>query len=138
MKYSTPEQIILLKIKQEDVLSQEGNSCDNRSIKNSCFINRSEDSQTIYILGDSSLRTLSNAMYQNPYFDKYNLVHVTGNNCLFIFGKIREEACPNKNIDEKNYFNQNIKNSIIICGGRFPRYFTGEGFNNGFVKELAN
>ena len=99
---NTPNKLFLLKIKQEDVLSQEGVSCDNRSIKNSCFINRSEDSQTIYILGDSSLRTLSNAMYQNPYFDTYNLVHVTGNNCLFIFGKNpSEEACPNKNIDEK-------------------------------------
>lgn len=133
---NTPNKLFLLKIKQEDVLSQEGISCDNRSIKNSCFINRSEDSQTIYILGDSSLRTLSNAMYQNPYFDTYNLVHVTGNNCLFIFGKNpSEDACPNKNIEEKNYFGQNIENSIIIYGGRFPRYFTGEGFDNGFVKE---
>ena len=133
---NTPNKLFLLKIKEEDILSQKGISCNNRSIKNSCFINRSEDSQTIYILGDSSLRTLSNAMYQNPYFDSYNLVHVTGNNCLFIFGKNpSEEACPNKNIEEKNYFGQNIKNSIIIYGGRFPYYFTGEGFDNGFVKE---
>ena len=58
------EQIILLKIKQKMFCLKEGNSCDNRSIKNSCFINRSEDSQTIYILEDSSLRTLSNAMYE--------------------------------------------------------------------------
>ena len=133
---NTPNKLFLLKIKEEDILSQKGISCNNRSIKNSCFINRSEDSQTIYILGDSSLRTLSNAMYQNPYFDTYNLVQVTGNNCLFIFGKNpSEEACPNKNIEEKNYFGQNIKNSIIIYGGRFPYYFTGEGFDNGFVKE---
>jgi len=131
-----PNKLFLLKIKQDDILRQNNTSCDNRSVDETCFFEVSDESQTIYILGDSSLRTLSNSLYKDEYFKDYNLVHFTGNNCLFIFGQHPlENACPNKSIEKKNNFGQSIKNSIIIYGGRFPHYFSGEGFDNGFVKE---
>jgi peptidoglycan/LPS O-acetylase OafA/YrhL len=134
--FNVPNKIFLLKIKQDDILTQNGRSCHNRALRDSCSFINSEESTTIYVLGDSSLRTLGAALVNDPLFNKYNKVQVTGNDCLFIFGKHPSaNSCPNKSIEDKDNFGMNIKDSIIIYGGRLPRYFSGEGFDNGFVKE---
>jgi len=131
-----PNKIFLLKVKDSDVLSIGGESCNNRSVEDSCVITRNKDNKSIYILGDSSLRTLSSSLLENSIISDYNLIHFTGNDCIFIFDKNpSEDSCPNKNIKEKNEFGRNIKDSIIVYGARFPRYFSGTGFNNGTVRE---
>ena len=133
---NVPNKIFLLKIKDSDILSLDGKSCNNRSVEESCTIISKPENDTIYILGDSSLRTLSTSLIENPKISNYNLIHFTGNDCIFIFDKNpTEESCPNKSIEKKNEFGKNIKDSIIIYGARFPVYFSGTGFDNGTVKE---
>jgi len=131
-----PNKIFLLKVKDSDILSLDGKSCNNRSVEESCTIVSKPENDSIYILGDSSLRTLSSSLLQNPKISSYNLIHFTGNDCIFIFDKNpTEDSCPNKNIEEKTEFGKNIKDSIIVYGARFPVYFSGTGFDNGTVKE---
>lgn len=131
-----PNKIFLLKVKDSNILSLDGKSCNNRSVEESCTIVSKPDNDSIYILGDSSLRTLSSALLENPKISNYNLIHFTGNDCVFIFDKNpTKESCPNKSIEKKNEFGRNIKDSIIIYGARFPVYFSGTGFDNGIVKE---
>ncbi len=134
-----PNKLFLLKIKDADILSVDGKSCDNRPVSETCEIIRNERQKTIYVLGDSTLRTLSAAILEKKEMENYNLVHFTGNNCIFIFDKNPvpgEKTCPEKTIKEKNDFGENIKDSIIIYGARYPRYFSGTGFDNGTVKEI--
>ena len=131
-----PNKLFLLKVKDSDILSLDGKSCNNRSVDESCRIINKPENDTIYILGDSSLRTLSTSLLESPKINNYNLIHFTGNDCIFIFDKNpSEESCPNKNIEKKNEFGENIKDSIIVYGARFPRYFSGKGFDNGTVQE---
>ncbi len=131
-----PNKIFLLKVKDSDILSLDGKSCDNRSVEESCTIVSKPENDYIYILGDSSLRTLSSSLLENPKISKFNLIHFTGNDCIFIFDKNpTKDSCPNKSIEKKNEFGKNIKDSIIIYGARFPVYFSGTGFDNGTVKE---
>ncbi len=131
-----PNKIFLLKVKDSDILSLDGKSCNNRSVEESCTIVSKPENEYIYILGDSSLRTLSSSLLENPMISNYNLTHFTGNDCIFIFDKNpTEESCPNKSIEKKNELGKNIKDSIIIYGARFPVYFSGTGFDNGTVKE---
>ena len=131
-----PNKIFLLKVKDSDILSLDGKSCNNRSVEESCTIVSKPENDYIYILGDSSLRTLSSSLLENPKISKFNLIHFTGNDCIFIFDKNpTEDSCPNKSIEKKNEFGKNIKDSIIIYGARFPVYFSGTGFDNGAVKE---
>ena len=131
-----PNKIFLLKVKDSDILSLNGESCDNRSVEETCKIISNQENDSIYILGDSSLRTLSASLLENPKISYYNLIHFTGNNCIFIFDKNpSDESCPNKSIEKKNEFGRNIKDSIIVYGARFPIYLSGTGFDNGKVKE---
>ena len=131
-----PNKIFLLKVKDSDILSLDGKSCNNRSVEESCTIVSKPENDYIYIIGDSSLRTLSSSLLENPKISNYNLIHFTGNDCIFIFDKNPTEgSCPNKSIEKKNEFGENIKYSIIIYGARFPVYFSGTGFDNGTVKE---
>lgn len=131
-----PNKIFLLKVKDSDILSLDGESCDNRSVENTCKITRNDFNKSLFILGDSSLRTLSASLLENPKISNYNLIHFTGNSCIFIFDKNpSEDSCPNKSIEKKNEFGRNIKDSVIVYGARFPRYFSGTGFDNGTVKE---
>lgn len=134
--FNLANKLFLLKVKEDGIVSQNGISCNNRKVEETCIFNRSSENKDIYILSDSSLRTLSASMLSNEKFDNYNIIHFTGNDCLFIFGKnISKNSCPNKEISKKDKFGNSIKDSIIIYGGRYPRYFTGKGFFNGVVQE---
>ena len=59
-----PNKIFLLKVKDSDILSLDGKSCNNRSVDESCTIINKPENDTIYILGDSSLRTLSSSLLE--------------------------------------------------------------------------
>lgn len=133
-----PQKALLLSFKSQDIVSQNGISCNNRSVKNICEFRVSNPEFTIYVVGDSSLRTLSTALleYQNNNFD---LIHFSGDDCLYLTGKkLSSNSCPNNSIDDLDEFIQNIENSTIIYGGRIPRYLSGKGFDNSFVTEENN
>ena len=131
-----PTKALLLSFKNQDNISQNGIDCDNRAVRNLCFFEVSNSEEHIYVIGDSSFRTLSTALLELQDEKKYNLTHIGGDNCIYLLEvKASEISCPNKNINELDEFVKNIKNSIIIYGGRIPRYLTGVGFDNSFVAE---
>ena len=132
-----PNKLFLLKVKDLDTVTQNGVSCNNRTVSETCYFNSDKNNKTVYVIGDSSFRTLTTALLENNIDNIFNVVHFTGNDCLFIFYENpSKDSCPNKDIIERDLFGMNIKDSIIIYGGRFPRYFSGEGFDNGMVKEI--
>lgn len=136
-RYSNlPNQTLLLTIKNQNVISQNGKSCENRSIEETCFFQVSETGKHIYVLGDSAFRTLSTSLlkYSNKY--NFNLIHLGGNGCLYIYEKkLNNNLCPNKTSKEMDNYVDNINNSIILYGGRLPFYISGEGFDNSFAIE---
>lgn len=132
-----PNRLFLLKVKEDAIVEKDGKSCNNRTVEETCIFYSSNAAENIYILSDSSLRTLTTSILNNKNFEGYNIIHFTGNDCIFIFGQHpSKNSCPNKNVESKNQFGFSISNSTIIYGARFPRYFTGKGFNNGYVEEL--
>ena len=134
-----PSKALLLTIKNQDVISKNGISCENRSIQNTCEFRIPGAIRDVYVLGDSSLRTISKVLLNKQMEGLYNLIHIGGNDCLFLLdSKLSDESCPNKNISEMNTLVKEIENSIIIYGGRFPRYLSGQGFNNSYYQEDNN
>lgn len=134
-----PSKVLLLTIKNQDVISKNGISCENRSIQNTCEFRIPGANRDVYVLGDSSLRTISKDLLNKQVEGRYNLIHIGGNDCLFLLdSKLSDGSCPNKNINELNTLVKKIENSIIIYGGRFPRYLSGTGFNNSYYQEDNN
>lgn len=134
-----PSKVLLLTIKNQDVISKNGTSCENRSIQNTCEFRIPGANRDVYVLGDSSLRTISKDLLNMQVEGSYNLIHIGGNDCLFLLdSKLSDGSCPNKNINELNTLVKKIENSIIIYGGRFPRYLSGTGFNNSYYQEDNN
>ena len=134
-----PSKVLLLTIKNQDVISKNGISCENRSIQNTCEFRIPGANRDVYVLGDSSLRTISKDLLNMQVEGNYNLIHIGGNDCLFLLdSKLSDGSCPNKNINELNTLVKKIENSIIIYGGRFPRYLSGTGFNNSYYQEDNN
>jgi peptidoglycan/LPS O-acetylase OafA/YrhL len=132
---NVPQKALLLSFKNQDVISKNRLSCNNRNVENICQFRVSNPEFNIYVLGDSSLRTLSSALleYQN---NNFNLIHFTGDDCLYLIGqKVSNDSCPNNNEKGLDEFVSTIENSIIIYGGRIPRYLSGTGFDNSFVVE---
>ena len=136
-RYSNlPNKTLLLTIKNQNVISQNGKSCENRSIEETCFFQINETGKNLYVLGDSALRTLSTSIlkYNNTY--NFNLIHLGGNGCLYLYEKkLNNNLCPNKTAKEMDNYVDQINNSIILYGGRLPFYISGEGFDNSFVIE---
>tara|TARA_B100000686_G_C16781864_1_gene972493 strand:- start:1143 stop:3077 length:1935 start_codon:yes stop_codon:yes gene_type:complete len=134
-----PSKVLLLSFKNQDTISQNGISCDNRTVEDTCVFEVPDAKKDIYVIGDSSLRTLSTALLELQEEKKYNLIHLGGDDCMYLLGsKLSENSCPNKDIREMDNFVKNIKDSVIIYGGRIPRYLTGTGFDNSFEAEDNN
>ena len=131
-----PKKALLLSFKNQDVISQNGLDCDNRSVKQTCEFKGDATNQNIVVMGDSSLRTLSTALLEDEIINNFNLLHFGGDDCLYLVGqKLSDTSCPNKDVASMDSFVNEIENSIIIYGGRIPRYLSGTGFDNSFVKE---
>ncbi len=136
-RYSNlPNKTLLLTVKNQNVISQNGKSCENRRIEETCYFQINETGKNLYVLGDSALRTLSTSIlkYNNTY--NFNLIHLGGNGCLYLYEKkLNNNLCPNKTAKEMDNYVDQINNSIILYGGRLPFYISGEGFDNSFVIE---
>ena len=131
-----PKKALLLSFKNQDVISQNGLDCDNRPVHQICEFKGDAANQNIVVIGDSSLRTLTTALLEDVNINNYNLLHFGGDDCLYLLGvKLSENSCPNKKIASMDNFVSKIENSIIIYGGRIPRYLSGKGFDNSFIKE---
>ena len=105
-------------------------------MKQTCEFKGDATNQNIVVMGDSSLRTLSTALLEDEIINNFNLLHFGGDDCLYLVGqKLSDTSCPNKDVASMDSFVNEIENSIIIYGGRIPRYLSGTGFDNSFVKE---
>tara|TARA_Y100000389_G_scaffold92538_1_gene89289 strand:- start:45891 stop:47822 length:1932 start_codon:yes stop_codon:yes gene_type:complete len=130
-----PQKAIQLSFKNQDTISQNGITCDNRNITNACEFKVPDPDFTVYVLGDSSLRTLSTALLEYQ-FENFDLIHFTADNCLYLTEiKLNNNACPNNTVRGMDQFINEIRDSVIIYGGRIPRYLSGTGFDNSFVAE---
>jgi hypothetical protein len=58
--------------------------------------------------------------------------------CLFLKKKFRNSDCPNVNKANLDSTLKNIKDSVIIYGGRLPLHISEERFFNGYVLEPGN
>ena len=88
---------------------------------------------SIVLIGDSHITTLSNYLYKNIDFKKYNLILFQHQGCPFFLTDLKSSraSCGNKS-SAKILRDQITKDSIVIYGGRFTRYFTNEDFNSNF------
>ena len=131
-----PNKLFLLKIKEDNIVTQNGVSC-NRSVSDTCKFVRDPSFKNIYVIGDSSLRTLTNSFLYDSRIDNFNIIHFLLEMTVFLFLEfIQVIIHVQTNNTRKNQFGHDISNSIIIYGARFPRYFSGKGFDNGQVKKL--
>jgi peptidoglycan/LPS O-acetylase OafA/YrhL len=88
---------------------------------------------SIVLIGDSHLTTLSKYLYNNLNFDKYKLTIFLEQGCPFFLegGKSDRGKCPDKE-KAASVLSRIDKESIVIFGGRFPRYLNGFDFETNF------
>jgi len=118
-----------------NTFSLDGVSCHNREINNFCYLDNDSD-KNVYLLGDSSLMSISYWLARNSEVSNFNFTSITGSACLFNFGpKVKDSSCPYVNYDELKSFVSKINNSIFVYSGRLPLYESGTRFDNSIVKE---
>ena len=96
-----------------------------------CNISFNPNNKNLVILGDSHLRTLSKAIYDN-YNSSYNLFISIREGCPFIV-PIESETqarCAGSTILEEYLLIANTGETITIFGGRLPWYFNGLAFES--------
>ena len=96
-----------------------------------CNTSFNPDNKNLVILGDSHLKTLSKAIYDN-YNSSYNLFISTRDGCPFI-APIESETqarCAGSTLLEEYLLITNTAETITIFGGRFPWYFNGLAFES--------
>jgi peptidoglycan/LPS O-acetylase OafA/YrhL len=133
-RYDVPNKLFSLNELNSIDLFQDDKSCNNRNINNICIF-QNNSPKDIYTVGDSLLKNLYGIAEASSEYD-FNYFHYTSNNCLFIFEyKFKNWHCPFSDKSELDEYFSNIKNSVIIYGGRFPFHIEQSGFDNTFVKE---
>jgi hypothetical protein len=96
-----------------------------------CNTSFNPNNKNLVILGDSHLRTLSKAIYDN-YNSSYNLFISIREGCPFIV-PIESETqarCAGSTILEEYLLIANTGETITIFGGRLPWYFNGLAFES--------
>lgn len=97
-----------------NVARQDGKICPDRSIVNTCIFNKGSDIKVV-LLGDSHAITLSEYLSKN--LQDYELYILTGDACLYIYGKQPQGICDNKEKSEFDDFVLSFENSIYIYVG---------------------
>ena len=102
-----------------------------------CVFNPSSQDK-VFVIGDSHLKNVNTLVRNTKTYD-YSLTQLTIGGCIFQFNlDLQPDRCGG---NYRNIYSDkisNIKDSIIIYGGRFPIYLTGEPFFNGYVVEPVN
>jgi peptidoglycan/LPS O-acetylase OafA/YrhL len=132
-----PEEIKILSIQENRSTYQDGRSCDNRELIDLCFFDNKSDINVVTV-GDSSFRNLQTIVNKSSEA-MFNYTQLTHGGCLYIVDtSFRERDCPMYDKGELDSYINNIENSIIIYGGRFPFYMEEERFFNGYVLEKGS
>ena len=101
-------------------------------INDPCYFDNNSDLE-VYIIGDSQMNNFQ-TLYDAS--NDYNITHLAITGCLFQFNiKFRENDCGGVNSNRYSDIVENIYNSVIIYGGRFPLYLSEEMFFNGYIQE---
>ena len=98
-----------------------------------------DNKKDIYIVGDSHMSVLSDALISETKISKYNLVKLIGSGCYYIydFDKIQkfsnkiQDYCNRKTQENRRKTILSSKDSIVIIGGRLDVYVSGRRYNNG-------
>mgnify|MGYP001008656542 CR=1 FL=1 len=113
-----------------------GESCYGDDIYRCEFIDDNfKNNKTIFLVGDSSIASISKVFKEKLNTKKYDLVTFMLPGCYF-FKNYDRIIHSDKNLCNKNYADKiieeiNLKsNSIIIIGGRTPLYLTNLLFDN--------
>jgi peptidoglycan/LPS O-acetylase OafA/YrhL len=105
--------------------------CQNDSINPCVIINNSNNKKTVVIIGDSHLDTLSKFLFDNSNVFEFNLVISVKNGCPYaIISDPDNRITCFKEHEEGRVLNFIDKDSIVIYGGRFPRYLNGVDFRS--------
>ena len=106
-------------------------------VKDPCFFNPSSQNK-VFVIGDSQLNIVNTLARSTKTYD-FSLTQLTIGGCIFQFNlDLQPDRCGG---NYRNIYSDkisNIKDSIIIYGGRFPIYLTGEPFFNGYMLEPIN
>lgn len=123
-----------LKVRVWREKDEKGRICQNQS-SNFCGVFNSANAQNIYLVGDSHLSAIAPKL-REKLSDKYNLIEMNRSSCPFIIGTslYNEAGVPfdSCNIEWQETRLKNIKKdgSIVILGGRYPVYLSGQYFDN--------
>ena len=93
----------------------------------------------IYIVGDSHMSVLSDALISESKISEYNFVKLIDSGCYYIydFDKIQkfsnkiQDYCDRKTQENRRKTILSSKDSIVIIGGRLDVYVSGRRYNNG-------
>lgn len=110
---------------------------DFHEVINENLILKKKDS--IFILGDSHMLALSNAMSLDSNFFDYNIVKLISSGCYYInnFNKIQkyslkvQDYCNTETQEIRKKIILSHENPIVIIGGRLDVYTNSERYNNG-------
>jgi len=105
-------------------------NCVDGSLMPCLILNNNLTEKNIIIIGDSHLDTLSNFLYNSSKKYNYNLVISNNNGCPYalIYDPVNRDTCY-KSYEEGVVLDYINKDSIVIYGGRFPRYLNGVDFS---------
>ena len=132
---------IHLQLGDEDSgLLLEGRECHNftendiSNLLNPCIFNPGT-SNKVYVVGDSHLKSLNTLVKSSKNYN-FSLIPYTRGGCLLqIEISFRQNDCGGEVINIYKEKVNNIRDSIIIYGGRFPLHLTEKRFFNGYIQE---
>jgi peptidoglycan/LPS O-acetylase OafA/YrhL len=117
------------------VVKKNGAACYDRG-RDHCVFNK-DGSPSVYLVGDSATSTLSKSLLDLSNENNYKLTLLNKTECIYVpkfdvqVLKISRRRVCNNDLQEKRRKKiLSDNNPIVITGGRFPLYLSGNYFNN--------
>ena len=109
-------------------ISQETIQCiDRDSIQHSCKFN-TQNTNEIYIIGDSIMSSIVSGFIENPTFKEYKIIEFTRGGCPLLVQKCNFIEGYSKYMEILE-----IKESIIFIGGNYLQYFDSPTFASDLI-----
>tara|TARA_B100000787_G_scaffold130952_1_gene99832 strand:- start:288 stop:2330 length:2043 start_codon:yes stop_codon:yes gene_type:complete len=110
--------------------------CDERT-KDYCEFGE-KNKKKIILLGDSQMASIELKLQQKSLKNNYSFSSITKKSCIYLpdfyriheLNKYLDNSCSTKTQNYKNNFINKHGNSIIVIGGRYTMYLSGEKFDN--------
>ena len=99
-------------------VQQDDKNCLNRAAYSNLCMFGEENNQQLFIVGDSVISTLVSGFLNEQILSKYRIYEFTKGGCPLLYGE-----CGFFESSENFNTLSNIKNSIVILGGRYQKYF---------------